>query len=194
MNTTTRGLLDSLAECPRGGRVEVGRPYRETLVLRGGQSVLLRPAHHRDATALQRFFSLLSPRSRLLRFHGALNRLPDAAARSMSTQVAAQHVAIVALTPEGELCAEARYAIDADNDRAAEFAIAVADAQQGLGLGRALLLRLALHARESGIASLRGSVMPGNEPMLALMRSLGAEVRSHGSEVHGTIGLAGWSP
>lgn len=163
------------------------QPYRETLALAGDRSVLLRPAHHRDAAALQRFFAALSPRSRLLRFHGAINRLPDAAARSMSTQVAARHVALLALDASGELAAEARYALEGDD--AAEFGIAVADGWQGQGLGRALLLRLAVHAADSGIAALRGSVLPGNEPMLALMRSLGAELRSTGSELHGTIAL-----
>jgi RimJ/RimL family protein N-acetyltransferase len=182
----TAALLDALATgaaCPRRG---AERPYRETLALRGGSRVLLRPAHHRDAAALQRFFALLSPRSRLLRFHGALNRLPEAAARSMSTQVAARHVALVAVGDDGELCAEARYAVDGHH---AEFGIAVADAQQGQGLGRALLLRLAVHARESGIHTLVGSVMPGNEPMLALLHALGAELRSQGAEVRGTLAL-----
>ena len=46
-----------------------------------------------------------------------------------------------------------------------------------------------MHASDSGIAALRGSVLPGNEPMLALMRSLGAELRSSGAEIHGTIAL-----
>lgn len=173
------------------GRPCAGRwreqPYRETLSLKGGGTVLLRPAHHRDAAALQRFFAALSPRSRLLRFHGAINRLPDSAARSMSTQVAARHVALLALADDGELAAEARYALG--DDGAAEFGIAVADGWQGQGLGRALLLRLAVHAGDSGIAALRGSVLPGNEPMLKLMRSLGAELRSSGAEIHGTIAL-----
>ncbi len=171
---------------PCAGRWQT-QPYRETLALKNSRSVLLRPAHHRDAAALQRFFAALSPRSRLLRFHGALNRLPDTAAQRMSTQVPARHVALVALADEGELAAEARYAID--NEGAAEFGIAVGDGWQGQGLGRALLLRLAVHASDSGIAALRGSVLPGNEPMLALMRSLGAELRSSGAEIHGTIAL-----
>lgn len=181
-----RAALAALQAMPCAGRWRE-QPYRETLALRSGRSVLLRPAHHRDAAALQRFFAALSPRSRLLRFHGAINRLPDTAAARMSTQVPARHVALVALAQGDELAAEARYAIG--DDGAAEFGIAVADAWQGQGLGRALLLRLALHAEDSGIAALRGSVLPGNEPMLALMRSLGAELRSSGAELHGTIAL-----
>lgn len=81
---------------------------------------------------LQSFFAQLSPRSRLLRFHGAVNSLSDAAARRLTTQVASRHVALVALAdgPDGlpELCAEARYATNEDLDPdEAEFGIAVAD-------------------------------------------------------------------
>jgi acetyltransferase len=167
--------------------------YRERLLLRDGRSLRLRPAHHRDAPLLQRFFAELSPRSRLLRFHGAIRQLPDAAARQLSTQVAARHVALVALAdgPDDEpvLCAEARYAIESDHADEAEFGIAVADDWQQLGLGHALLTRLAVHARASGIQRLRGSVMAGNEPMLALMRTLGAELRHDAAEVQGVIRL-----
>ena len=52
--------------------------------------------------------------------------------------------------------------------------IAVADEWQQLGLGHALLTRLAIHARANGFSRLRGSVMAGNEPMLALLQA-GAE-------------------
>lgn len=168
--------------------------YRERVLLRDGRSVLLRPAHHHDAALLQSFFAELSPRSRLLRFHGAVNGLSDAAARTLSTQVASRHVALVALAdgPDGlpELCAEARYAVDEDLDgEEAEFGIAVADEWQQLGLGHALLTRLAIHARANGFSRLRGSVMAGNEPMLALLQALDAELRGHAAEVRGTIPL-----
>lgn len=171
-----------------------GGPYRETLSLRDGRGVLLRPAHHRDAAALQAFFAGLSPRSRLLRFHGALNRLPDAAALSMSTQLAQRHVALVALSQaadgESMLCAEARYAIDEGaHSREAELGMAVADGWQHGGLGRALLTRLVIHARASGVEVLRASVMAGNEPMLHLLRTLGAELRADATEVQGLIRL-----
>ena len=168
--------------------------YRERVLLRDGRSVLLRPAHLRDAALLQSFFAELSPRSRLLRFHGAVNGLSDAAARTLSTQVASRHVALVALAdgPDGlpELSAEARYAVDDELDGdEAEFGVAVADDWQQLGLGLALLTRLAIHARANGFSRLRGSVMAGNEPMLALLEAMGAELRGNAAEVRGTIPL-----
>jgi GNAT superfamily N-acetyltransferase len=161
------------------------QPYRETLTLRDGRAVLLRPAHRSDADALQRFFASLSPRARLLRFHGAVNRLPDNALQMLTTQVAQRHVALVATTHTDDgartLLAEARYAVREEGE--AEFAVTVADNWQGQGLGRALLQRLAVHARASGIQQLTGSVMPGNEPMLGLMTRLGAQLQSGHAEV-----------
>ncbi len=129
--------------CWRAARA---RPYRETLRLRDGRTAWLRLAHHSDADALQRFFSALSPRSRLLRFHGAVNRVPEDVLDSLTTQVPHRHLALVALTDTDDgirhLLAEARYAVDGDGR--AEFAVAVADAWQGQRLGRALLQRLAI--------------------------------------------------
>jgi acetyltransferase len=179
------GAIGHPAQCPLRGR---GAPYREALTLADGQRVLLRPAHRSDAAAFQRFFAGLSPRSRLLRFHGALKRVPDTAAMRLATQVAQRHVAIVALAEDGTLCAEARYAVD--DDGAAEFGIAVADSHQGRGLGRALLLRLALHARESGLHQITGHIMAGNDAMLGLMAGLGATMRAVGSEVQATLPLS----
>lgn len=176
--------------CERAWR---DRPYRETLALREGHVVTLRPAHRSDKGALQGFFATLSSRSRLLRFHGAVNQLPDAVLRALTTQVSHQHVSLVAMaaTHDGppRLVAEARYVADAAAPRHAEFALTVADGWQGLGLGRALLRRLATHAASEGLAVLDGSVMAGNEPMLGLLRAMGASFRSEGSEVHAALAL-----
>jgi acetyltransferase len=167
------------------------QPYRETLALQDGRRVLLRPAHHSDADALQGFFAALSPRTRLLRFHGAVNRLPQDALRQLTTQVPQRHVALVAVTTAHDgapaLLAEARYAVTRPGE--AEFALTVADAWQGQGLGRALLQRLALHAGACGLRELVGSVMPGNEPMLGLMSRLGAQLQSGHAEVTARVRL-----
>ena len=167
------------------------QPYRETLSLQDGRRVLLRPAHHSDAGALALFFAALSPRARLLRFHGAVNRLPELVLQSMTTQVPERHVALVALTTTDDglqhLLAEARYAIS--NDGEAEFAVAVADTWQRQGLGRALVQRLAVHARASGLQRLHGSVLPGNEAMLQLMAGLGAKLHDDGAVVDARLAL-----
>jgi acetyltransferase len=161
----------------------------ELLTLGDGRQALLRPVHPRDAGAEQAFVQRLSPRSRLLRFHGAINQLPDTVLRAMTAIDPARHHALVAdavgeTVAEGQdgparLVADARYAIA---DGRAEFAIAVADDWRRLGLARALLLRLAAHAQRRGITRLEGDVLAGNEPMLALMQDLGAALRYTGGD------------
>lgn len=176
------------ADCSQRWRLQ---PYRETLTLRDGRAVLLRPAHHSDADALQRFFAQLSPRARLLRFHGAVNRLPADALHRLTTQVPQRHVALVAMAQADDgaptLLAEARYAVLLPGE--AEFALAVADTWQGQGLGQALLQRLAVHARASGLRQLVGSIVPGNEPMLGLISRLGAQLQSSHAEVTARLSL-----
>lgn len=169
------------------------QPYRETLALRAGPPVLLRPAHRGDAAALQALFAGLSLRSRRWRFHGAVRQLPDAVLERFTTQVPQRHVALVALrqTDDGlpRLVAEARYLTGHLRPGQGEFALTVADELQGLGLGRALLQRLAAHAASQGLAELVGQVLPDNGPMLALLQRLGAAVEPDGSELRATLGL-----
>jgi acetyltransferase len=160
-------------------------PAHELLTLRDGRQALLRPVQPRDARAEQAFVQRLSPRSRLLRFHGAVNQLPDTVLRAMTAIDPARHHALVA-EAEGDgqessarLVADARYAVEGGR---AEFAIAVADEWRRIGLARALLLRLAAHAQRRGIALLEGDVLVGNEPMLALMQALGADLRYRGGD------------
>ena len=73
------------------------------------------------------------------------------------------------------IVADARYVMRADSDDA-EFAVAVADAWQGAGLGRELLVRLAAHARTHGVRRLFGDVLWGNNAMIGLARELGAQL------------------
>ena len=83
------------------------------------------------------------------------------------------------LLPPPRIVADARYVRLRDQPDEAEFAIAVADDWQSLGLGRTLMHRLARHARRQGIRALVGDVLPENRRMLVLMRGLGASTRPH---------------
>ena len=101
------------------------KPYRETLTLHDGWHVNLRPIHRSDASALRDFFfGSLSPRTRLMRFHGVVNVLPDDVLRALATQQPHRRVALVALTTTDDgvprLLAEARYVVGDAGE--AEFA------------------------------------------------------------------------
>ena len=87
-----------------------------------------------------------------------------------------RELALVALL-DGEFIAVGRYAPNADGDTA-EFALAVADAWQGKGLGRLLLERLREEARKAGYRALYGTILQANHDMLDLAARLGFKKES----------------
>jgi acetyltransferase len=151
----------------------------DRIELADGRRVTLAPVNPQDAPAERAFVGALSLTSRYRRFHFGLRELSPEASRAMTEIDQHHHVAFVARASDDEdaaIVADARYVMR-DDSADAEFAIAVADDWQGAGLGRALLTRLAAHARSQGVQRLFGDVLWGNPAMLALVRSLGAQLR-----------------
>ena len=153
----------------------------DRLRLADGRELVVRPVLAFDAAAEQDFVRALSAGSRQRRFHVGLRELPSALLRAMTEVDHDAHVAIVAEAigdddDDATIVADARYVrgptADLGGDEA-EFAIAVADAWQGAGLGRALITHLARHAARHGIVRLFGDVLPGNAAMFAITAALG---------------------
>lgn len=80
--------------------------------------------------------------------------------------------AVVMLGGEETLIGVARYALEADG-ASCEFALVIADAWQGRGLGRHLTESLMAAARAHGIPRMSGYVLSTNYTMLGLARKLG---------------------
>ena len=154
------------------------------LELKDGARVRVRPIRPEDAELELRFFRGLSERSR---YHRFMQHLPDLPARMLArfTQLDYdRELALVALEPRGgEFIAVGRYAPNADGT-SAEFALTVADAWQGKGLGSALLKRLCHAAREAGYQALYGYILADNREMRELAHRLGfTEASRDASEV-----------
>ena len=146
--------------------------------------VALRKIRPDDAAALQGFVRALSPASRRLRFHAALNELPEATLQALTRVDQRDHVAFVlTVTDRGaeRIVGEARYATSSDGETA-EFGIAVADAFRGQGLAERLLAALIEEARAAGLRWLIGEVLAGNVRMLAFMRRCGFAATTRGVE------------
>jgi acetyltransferase len=144
--------------------------------------VTLRPIQPDDVGALQSFVRVLSPMSRRLRFHAALNELSETTLKALTCVDQRRHVAFVlTVTEHGteRIVGEARYAVSSDQETA-EFGIAVADAFQGLGLAERLVAALIDAARASGLRWLVGEVLAGNSRMLAFIRRCGFAVTTRG--------------
>jgi acetyltransferase len=152
----------------------------DRITLADGRMVTLRPVLPQDADAEQTFIGALSPQSRRRRFHGAVNALPARTLEAMTAIDYQQQLALVAEAADGDgearLVADARYVVTAPGQ--ADFAIAVADDWQHVGLGRTLLQRLGRQACRQGIGRLQGAVLGSNGPMLALMQRWGASLRA----------------
>jgi len=138
-------------------------------------SVVLRQIRPDDAPALQAFVRALSPDSRRLRFHTALNELTDSRLQTLARVDQRVHVAFVLTTTKRgteRIVGEARYVVSHD-ERTAEFAIAVADELRGQGLAERLLAALIDAARAAGLRWLVGEVLVRNTRMLAFVRRCG---------------------
>jgi len=93
-----------------------------------------------------------------------------------------RELALVALHEE-RFIAVGRYAPNPDGETA-EFALVVADAWQGKGLGRMLLERLCQYAKAAGYRALYGHILQANHAMLDLAQRLGfTQAHTDGGEV-----------
>lgn len=147
----------------------------ETVSRRDGTRTRIRPMRPEDSALEQRFFDGLSERSRYLRFQHHLPELSPRMIERFTQLDYDRELALVALDPSGrEFIAVGRY-VPLGDGMNAEFALAVADAWQGRGLGSILLERLARCAREAGYDALIGMVLNANRGMLDVAKRLGFE-------------------
>lgn len=157
-------------------------PWHERLVLANGREILIRPIRPDDAAPLRAAFVLLTPDEVRQRFLHAVKELSPDMARKLTNPDPRSEFALVAAEPlppgEALIGAVARAAI-APGSRDAEFAILVSHYVAGMGLGRHLMGRLVRWAKAKRLDRLQGDVLDSNQPMLALVQSLGF-VREHG--------------
>jgi RimJ/RimL family protein N-acetyltransferase len=152
-------------------------PGDESVMLRDGSEVLIRPVRADDAELLAAGFARLSPESRRLRFLTAKDSLRPAELRYLTDVDHHDHEAIGALDPaDGQGVGIARYIRDGADPRTAEIAVTVADGWQGRGLGTELVNRLAERARGEGIERFVALTAGGNVAMGLLLRRMGGTV------------------
>ena len=147
------------------------------VILRDGGTLRLRPPASEDADRLVDFFAHLSNQSLFLRFHG-FRALDQAAVQPFLDPDGASRGALAgSLDEDGRerFVALGSYARLGDSDTA-EMAFAVADDEQGRGIGTRLLEQLALAARRHGISRFVADVLATNAAALAVFDDAGFEV------------------
>jgi len=159
------------------------RPYpqqlEEKLVL-DGAALLARPIRPEDGERLRVFYAKANAADMRLRFFMTRREVPHSELARFSQIDYDREMAFIVLAPadnEGRraMVGEVRAVCDPAN-RKAEFAIQVASAWQGKGLGGFLLTKMLRYLRERGTAQVQGQCLPENDRMAALARQLGFEV------------------
>jgi acetyltransferase len=142
---------------------------------RRGEQFVMRPVLPQDGPLLRDFYASLSPNSRRLRFHGAVNELSQATLARMTDVDHGQHVALVVTrvsNTEEVIVADARFVVD-ETGRGGEFAVTVADAWQRRGIASRAIDGLCKAARLQGLRWLWGEILEDNAAMLALVDRTG---------------------
>ena len=150
--------------------------YRETIRLADRRPLHIRLIGPTDKPKLAEAFHHLSAESRYCRFLSHKNDLTSQELKFFTECDGIDHLALGAFEPasagsrgDGALVGIARLIRCPDRPTQAEFALAVIDARQGLGLGRLLLERLRAAAAELNIHHLEGQLLPDNQKVQRLL-------------------------
>lgn len=146
------------------------------VVLRDGETVQVRPITPADGPLLVDFFERMGPESRYFRFFRVKQSLPPEEVAFFTTVDYFNRMALIVLDGDS-MVAVARYDREGEGSPEAEVAFAVADDQQGRGIGTELLQLLTSHARQNGVEQFRAFVLPENVQMMRVFRNSGYELR-----------------
>jgi acetyltransferase len=150
----------------------------------GKDKLLVRPIRPEDAALERSFVHDLSFESRYFRFHRGLSELtPAMLVRFTQIDYDREMAFIAVLERSGheEAVGVSRYVAEADGENC-EFALVVADAWQGLGVGTELMHALIERARAKGLRRMFGEVLAHNGKMLDLARGLGFGIAPHAGD------------
>lgn len=177
--------------------METKRPPQipSTIQLPNGHSVTVRATRRNDAALLQEMHRLLSPQSRLLRYHAHTAELSQEEAIFMCDLNPERQIALAALWQDdsGEhIVGHAQLARASSLAVEAETAIVIRDDFQKMGLGSHMLRLLLSRARSQGIKRVFGWVMSSNGSMLHLYRKtrMPIQVQHHSGEMLVTLLLS----
>lgn len=147
----------------------------ESWQLPDGSAATLRPIRAADMELERAFVRNLSPQSKFKRFMGELKELsPDQlyGFTHPDPEREAAYVVIRSSVAGEEQIGVGRFAIEAGGGRC-EFAVTIADAWQGLGLGKRIMGALIRDATARGLKQMEGFVLATNARMLDFCRGLG---------------------
>jgi GNAT superfamily N-acetyltransferase len=159
-----------------------------TLVLADGDPpVLVRPMIRGEEATVQAVFDGMSPASRRMRFLTGVPQLTASMVRLLTAVDHERHGAWVAEV-DGRPVAIARWVRLADSTEA-DISLAVVDAWQGRGIGRALLELIGVAAADAGVTAFVWSADSENRRVLRLLADLPGRRSASDGVVEGRTAL-----
>jgi acetyltransferase len=161
--------------------------------------ITIRAIRADDVRGLERFYEELSPDSIDARFHGAMHGIPDRTARSFCGPDHVHREGLIATTrdPDDAEAIVGHLCLEPTPDGDVEMAVAVADAWQHHGVGRALLAAAIDWARIYGFGRVRAAIRWSNPAIMGLLRTTERpiSIRSDaGGELDALIDISGDLP
>ncbi|MDG3085458.1 bifunctional acetate--CoA ligase family protein/GNAT family N-acetyltransferase [Vibrio hannami] len=155
------------------------RPYpvefEESVKLRNGQEILLRPILPEDEPTHAEFIKNVSKEDLYKRFFTDVGEFNHEALANLTQIDFDREMAFVAVDNQGQILGVSRASIDPENIDA-EFAILIRSDLKGQGLGRILMAKIIDYCRIRGTKQMSGMTMPTNRGMLTLAQKLGFEL------------------
>jgi GNAT superfamily N-acetyltransferase len=151
----------------------------QSVTLKDGRTVLLRPASSSDAQGIRELFHHLSEEDVYTRFFRHVRGLSDAEVDRLCNVNYESEVAFVAMAGSREdeaIVGQACYFINPTTNLA-DTAFMVHPDWQGCGLGTALQNCMVTHAKRRGLRGFEADILPGNDRMLRLARGGSADVQ-----------------
>jgi RimJ/RimL family protein N-acetyltransferase len=148
----------------------------ETIRLRDGAPVTIRPIRAADLRLQRAFVIGLSAQTRYQRLLSGRKLLPGELKRMTDIDYDHEMALAATATVDGaeQILGVARYVRDDEHGPgSADFALVIGDRWQGQGLGETLLRRLLRVAADRGVSVLTGITLSSNARMIALARKLG---------------------
>lgn len=150
-----------------------------------GYSISIRPLRRADLDIESAFVQGLSQQTRHNRLLGGAINISRAYIEQLTTIDYSRDMALAAVVMSENsevLIGVARYVMEAGTGSGpapCEFAIVLADAWQGRGIGRHMMAKLIAVARSRGVPSLYGEILSTNQGMLELVKKLGFRLQRH---------------
>ncbi|MEN8233365.1 MAG: bifunctional GNAT family N-acetyltransferase/acetate--CoA ligase family protein [Actinomycetota bacterium] len=145
-------------------------------VMKGGETIRIRPIAPSDRDALQAMVRGLSRESTYFRFFRVKEELEPEELDRFTQLNYHDAMAFIAIR-DGRLVGVGRYNTTEGDPAIAEAAFAVADECQQKGIGTLLLYRLTAYARSQGIEGFRAHLLADNHVMMRVFRGSGYGVQ-----------------